>query len=55
MRIAIEEDFDYNQVTVDGEELSEDLAIKNAKKCIDLLTEALDRAKELFDGCICEK
>lgn len=53
MRVVIEEDFD--QVTVDGEELSEDLSIKNAKKCIDLLTEALDRAKELLDGCICEE
>lgn len=52
MRVVIEEGFGFNQVTVDNEELQDNLSIKDAKKCIDMLTDALDRVKELFDGYI---
>ena len=51
MTIVITEDFESNQILVDNEKLSSDLSIKNAKKCVDMLIDALDRAKELFDGC----
>lgn len=55
MTIVITEDFEANQILVDNEKLSSDLSIKNAKKCIDMLIDALDRAKELFDGCSYEE
>lgn len=56
MTIVIEEnDFESNQILVDNEELSGDLSIKNAKKCINMLIDALDRAKKLFNDCFYEK
>lgn len=51
MTIVIEDDFESNQILVDNEELSSNLSIKNAKKCIDMLVDALDRAKKLFNDC----
>ena len=51
MTIVIEDDFESNQILVDNEELSSNLSIKNAKKCIDMLVDALDRTKKLFNDC----